>query len=54
MIKNKKQTKMSKNSIRQTVKTVSDWRETLQHIKEQRAKEAARKRKYDKKVNIKK
>ncbi len=45
---------MSKNSIRQTVKTGSDWRETLQHIKEQRAKEAARKRKYERKVNIKK
>ncbi len=45
---------MSKNSIRQTVATQSDWRETLQHIKDQRAREAARKRKYDKKVNIKK
>ena len=45
---------MSKNSIRQTVTTVSEWRETLQHIKDQRAREAARKRKYDKKVNIKK
>ncbi len=45
---------MSKNSIRQTVKTVSEWRETLDHIKERRAKEAARKRKYERKVNIKK
>ena len=45
---------MSKNSIRQTVAAQSDWRETLQHIKEQRAKEAARKRKYERKVNIKK
>ncbi len=45
---------MSKNSIRQTVVTQSDWRETLQHIKDERARQAARKRKYDKKVNIKK
>ena len=45
---------MSKNSIRQTVTTQSDWRETLQHIKDEHARQAARKRKYDKKVNIKK
>lgn len=45
---------MSKNSIRQTVAAQSDWRETLQHIKDERARQAARKRKYDKKVNIKK
>lgn len=45
---------MSRNSIRQTVAAQNDWRETLQHIKDQRAREAARKRKYDKKVNIKK
>lgn len=45
---------MGKNSMRQTVKAVNEWRETLDHIKERRAKEAARKRKYEKKVNIKK
>ena len=36
---------MSKNSIRQTVKTVSEWREGLAHIKERKRKQAERNRK---------
>tara|TARA_B100000989_G_scaffold284078_1_gene250552 strand:+ start:110 stop:238 length:129 start_codon:yes stop_codon:yes gene_type:complete len=41
---------MSKNSIRQTVKTVSAWREGLSHIKEQKRKQQERnKRKFKKK-----
>ena len=41
---------MSKNSIRQTVKTVSSWREGLSHIKEQKRKQQERnKRKFKKK-----
>ena len=41
---------MSKNSIRQTVKTVSVWREGLSHIKEQKRKQQERnKRKFKKK-----
>ena len=41
---------MSKNSIRQTVATVSSWREGLSHIKEQKRKQLERnKRKIKKK-----
>ena len=40
---------MSKNSIRQTVKTVSAWREGLSHIKERRRKELERKKRRIKK-----
>tara|TARA_B100000575_G_C23123888_1_gene650829 strand:+ start:2049 stop:2177 length:129 start_codon:yes stop_codon:yes gene_type:complete len=41
---------MSKNSIRQTVSTVSNWREGLSHIKEQKRKQLERnKRNFKKK-----
>ena len=43
---------MSKNSIRQTVKTVSSWREGLSHIKEKRRKQAERNRNRNRKRNI--
>jgi len=35
---------MSKNSIRQTVKTVSAWREGLSHIKERKRKQIEKNR----------
>jgi hypothetical protein len=44
---------MSKNSIKQTVETVSAWRETLSHVKERKAKADARRRKNQQKVKIK-
>ena len=31
---------MGRNSIRQTVKTVSAWRDSLEHIKERKKKQA--------------
>ena len=40
---------MSKNSIRQTVKTVSAWREGLSHIKEQKRKQQERNKKMNEK-----
>jgi len=45
---------MGKNSIRQTVLTVSAWRETLSHIKEKKAKLAERKRRQNRKSYIQK
>ena len=45
---------MSKNSIRQTVATVSAWRETLSHVKEKKARLAERKRRQNRKSYIKK
>lgn len=45
---------MSKNSIKQTVATVSAWRETLSHIKEKKARIAERKRRQNRKSYIQK
>ena len=45
---------MSKNSIRQTVATVSAWRETLTHVKEKKARLAERKRRQNRKSHIQK
>ena len=44
---------MSKNSIRQTVKAVSAWREGLSHIKERKRKQAERNRNRGRKNNSK-
>jgi hypothetical protein len=35
---------MGKNSMRQTVKAVSEWRESLTHIKERKKKQAEKNR----------
>ena len=35
---------MGRNSIRQTVKTVSAWRDSLEHIKERKKKQADKNR----------
>jgi hypothetical protein len=45
---------MSKNSIRQTVATVSSWRESLSHIKEKKAKLDERNRRKQKRSSIQK
>jgi heme exporter protein D len=45
---------MSKNSIRQTVSTVSAWRETLNHVKEKKARLEERKRRQNRKSHIQK
>jgi hypothetical protein len=44
---------MSKNSIIQTIEAQNSWRENLPHIKSERARQEAKKRKYDQKVKIK-
>ena len=44
---------MSKNSIIQTIQCQNSWRESLPHIKAERARQEAKKRKYDQKVKIK-
>jgi hypothetical protein len=44
---------MSKNSINQTIEAQNSWRESLPHIKAERARQEAKKRKYDQKVKIK-
>jgi hypothetical protein len=45
---------MGKNSIRQTVSTMSAWRETLSHVKEKKARLAERKRRSNRKSMIQK
>ena len=45
---------MGKNSIRQTVSTMSAWRNDLSHIKEARAKLDERKRRKQRRSNIEK
>ena len=45
---------MGKNSIRQTVNTMSAWRNDLSHIKEARAKLDERKRRKQRRSNIEK
>jgi hypothetical protein len=45
---------MGKNSIRQTVSTMSAWRNDLSHIKEAKAKEDEWKRRKQKRSNIEK
>ena len=45
---------MGKNSIRQTVSTMSAWRNDLSHIKEAKAKEDERNRRKQKRSNINK
>lgn len=44
---------MSKNSIKQTIEAQNSWRENLPHIKAERARQEAKRRKYDQKVKIK-
>ena len=44
---------MSKNSIKQTIEAQNSWRESLPHVKAERARQEAKKRKYDQKVKIK-
>ena len=45
---------MGKNSIRQTVNTMSAWRNDLSHIKEAKAKADERRRRKQKRNNIEK
>ena len=45
---------MGKNSIRQTVNTMSAWRNDLSHIKERKAKLDERNRRKQKRNNIEK
>ena len=45
---------MGKNSIRQTVSTMSAWRSGLKHIKEAKAKADERKRRKQRRSNIEK
>ena len=45
---------MGKNSIRQTVSTMSAWRNDLSHIKEAKAKADERKRRKQRRSNIEK
>ena len=45
---------MGKNSIRQTVNTMSAWRNDLSHIKEAKAKADERKRRKQRRSNIEK
>ena len=45
---------MGKNSIRQTVSTMSDWRNDLSHIKEAKAKADERRRRKQRRSNIEK
>ena len=45
---------MGKNSIKQTVNTMSAWRNDLSHIKEARAKLDERKRRKQRRSNIEK
>ena len=45
---------MGKNSIRQTVNTMSAWRNDLSHIKEAKAKADERRRRKQRRSNIEK
>ena len=45
---------MGKNSIRQTVSTMSAWRNDLNHIKEAKAKADERRRRKQRRSNIEK
>ena len=45
---------MGKNSIRQTVSTMSAWRNDLSHIKEAKAKADERRRRKQRRSNIEK
>ena len=45
---------MGKNSIRQTVSTMSAWRNVLSHIKEAKAKADERRRRKQRRSNIEK
>ena len=45
---------MGKNSIRQTVNTMSAWRSDLKHIKEAKAKADERRRRKQRRSNIEK
>ena len=45
---------MGKNSIRQTVSVMSNWRNDLKHIKEKKAKLDERKRRKQRRSNIEK
>jgi len=45
---------MSKNSIIQTIQCQNSWRENLPHIKAERARQEAKRRKYEQKVRMKK
>lgn len=40
-------------STRLLIQTLDGWRETLAHVKEQRAREDARRRKHQQKKNVK-
>ena len=45
---------MGKNSIRQTVSTMSAWRNSLSHIREAKEKEDERRRRKQRRSNIEK
>ena len=44
---------MSKNSIKQIIEAQNSWRENLQSFKDERARQEAKRRKYEQKVKIK-